>query len=60
MKVAILEAVPDERVSREALALDGVSALRSRLRDATLVHQSNESAHPLLREQEPGLQRLWT
>ena len=57
MKVAILEAVPNERVSREALLSDGVSALRTRLRDATLEHHAKGSAHPLLREQQPGLLR---
>ena len=57
MKVAILTAVPNERVSREALLSDGVSALRARLRDATLEHHATRSKHQLLREQQPGLLR---
>ena len=55
MKVAILEAIPNERVSLDALLSDGVSALKERLRDATLAHPSTNHAHTLLREQEPGL-----
>ena len=57
MEVAILTAVPNERVSREALLSHGVSSLRARLRDATLEHPVTRSKHPLLREQQPGLLR---
>ena len=57
MLVAILEAVPNEHVSRTALLSAGVSALQARLRDATLVRPSRKAPHTLLCEQMPGLLR---
>ena len=57
MLVAILEAVPNEHVSRKALLSAGVSALRTRLRDATSVRPSRTVLHTLSREQKPGLLR---
>ena len=57
MKVAILEDIPNECVSFDALFSDGVSALKERLRDATLANPANNHAHTLLREKEPGLLR---
>ena len=57
MLVAILEAVPNGHVSRKALLSACVSALRTRLRDATLVRPSRTVQHTFLHEQKPGLLR---
>ena len=58
MKVDILEAVPNERVAREDLLSDGVTALQDRLCDATWDRRScTGNTHPLLSERQPGLLR---
>ena len=57
MLVAILEAFPNEHVSRKALFAAGVDALQARLCNATLVRPTRNDPHTLLREQKPGLLR---
>ena len=57
MMVAILEAFPNEHVSRTALLSAGVDALQARLCNATLVRPTRKAPHTLLREQKPGLLR---
>ena len=44
-----------ERVSFDALVSDGVNALKERISNATVARPNRKCAHPLLREQEPGL-----
>ena len=58
MMVAILEAFPNEHVSRKALLSDGVDALPARLCNATLVRPTRKAPHTLLRERKPGLLRV--
>ena len=55
MLVAILEAVPNEHASRKAPLSAGVSALRTRLRDATLVRPSRKGPHTLFARAEARL-----
>lgn len=57
MMMAILEAFPNEHVSRTALLAAGVDALQARLCNATLARFTRKAPHTLLRERKPGLLR---